>query len=650
MRRLVVVLCLVLSGIGISSMASAATGPRGSVVLKTSALQKAGSTQCGKVNGSWISGKVTKIKSKNYFVSYTKSSQLYSADAKKYRGTQKKRLLNLSSDYKKKAATGNKKCSRFNVFITVETTVPVETTVLIPTTTTTTTAPVPQPLKFDIANAVGLALKSSVSSAGVRKLAGGSNLQKIDDSGKLSDALAEGNATIDRFLIAPNNKLYVLFSSKPVIGIAPCVLAEVDKGTGRPVCIEADQDFQFVPAGQSKSKFTNGSVGSFRNLLNDIQFDSAGAIYYLGTPGMKMTYPTLKCCTTFFGSTSSSVGAIVRKYHNGVKTDFGISYFEPGKVKEPGYTDKMDMFLMLRRGIFNFLVLPNGKVLVDQDLGLVASTDGGVCPFSRLDIWSPDGTRQAVKGLPRFNDTVPGGNCWIPFRASELGTDQEANYGEARAFLRLFGSSDVIVADYGNLFRIDSVTASATSTPYPRSTVCSGQNLSSLFDLKHYFCSDGTMWRGTWSAPNGDFYAIVGQDPGGSAPIPNWEEVGGRYGSGVLVKVWPDLAATPLGFELPKAVLTRVESFLPILDSVVASGTTPDGGTQTVLYNTATGSTKILVPTSAEIHPLKFSFNASAQKVLFSAAGMLGIIDLPSGKMVTVPMVGQLNDVQAFAS
>jgi hypothetical protein len=116
------------------------------------------------------------------------------------------------------------------------------------------------------------------------------------------------------------------------------------------------------------------------------------------------------------------------------------------------------------------------------------------------------------------------------------------------------------------------------------------------------------------------------------------------------VKVWPDLAATPLGFELPKAVLTRVESFLPILDSVVASGTTPDGGTQTVLYNTATGSTKILVPTSAEIHPLKFSFNASAQKVLFSAAGMLGIIDLPSGKMVTVPMVGQLNDVQAFAS
>ena len=95
MRRLLVVLCLVLSGIGLSSTASAATGPRGSVVLKTSALKKVGSTQCGKVYGSWVSGKVTKIKSKNYFVSYAKSSQLYSADANKSRGTKKKRLLKL---------------------------------------------------------------------------------------------------------------------------------------------------------------------------------------------------------------------------------------------------------------------------------------------------------------------------------------------------------------------------------------------------------------------------------------------------------------------------------------------------------------------------------------------------------------------------
>ena len=104
MRRLVVVLCVVLVGISATSMASASAGPRGSVVLKSSALLKVGSTQCGKVDGSWVSGKVTKIKSKNYFVSYVKSSQLYSADAKKSQGLQKTKPLKLASDYKAKAS------------------------------------------------------------------------------------------------------------------------------------------------------------------------------------------------------------------------------------------------------------------------------------------------------------------------------------------------------------------------------------------------------------------------------------------------------------------------------------------------------------------------------------------------------------------
>ena len=494
-----------------------------------------------------------------------------------------------------------------------------------------------------------MALKSSVSSAGVRKFATGSNLQKIDDSGKLSDALAEGNATISRFLIAPNNKLYVLFSSKPIIGITPCVLAEVDQGTGKPICIESDQDFQFVPAGQSKTKFTTGSSG-FRNLVNDFQFDSEGAIYYLGTPGTQKTYPLLRCCDSFFGHTPS-MGAVVRRYRDGVSRDFGLSSFEPGKKKEPGFTDSMDMELMLRRGIFNFLVLPDGKVLIDQDLGLVQTADGGVCPFSRLDLWNPDGTRQAVKGLPRVDDSL-GANCRIPFLASEIGKDQEANYGEAYSFLRSFSSSDVIVGALGQLFRVDSMTATASAVSFSRSTLCQGQDLSSLFDLNHYFCGDGTMWRGTWRTPNGEFYAIVGQDPARFLQGLDTRqiEVGGRYGSGVLVKVWPNLAATPLGFGLPQAVLTRVESFLPILDSIVASGTTPDGGVQTVLHNTATGSTKVLIPASADIHPLKFSFNASAQKVLFSAAGIIGVIDLSSGRLVTVPTVGQLDDVQGFSS
>ena len=128
MRRLLVVLCVVISGVNISSLASASAGPRGSIALKSSALLKVGSTQCGKVNGSWVSGKVTKIKSKNYFVSYVKSSQLYASDAKRSKGSQKKKLLQLASDYRAKASAGDKKCSRYNVTVPVITTVPVSTT------------------------------------------------------------------------------------------------------------------------------------------------------------------------------------------------------------------------------------------------------------------------------------------------------------------------------------------------------------------------------------------------------------------------------------------------------------------------------------------------------------------------------------------
>ena len=152
MRRLLIVLCLAISGIGMSSMASAATGPRGSIVLKSSALLKVGSTQCGKVNGSWISGKVTKIKSKNYFVSYVKSSQLYSTDAKKSQGLQKKKLLKLASDYKAKASLGDKKCSRYKVLVPVTTTVPTSTNA--PLVTTTTEPETTLALKFDVSGAV----------------------------------------------------------------------------------------------------------------------------------------------------------------------------------------------------------------------------------------------------------------------------------------------------------------------------------------------------------------------------------------------------------------------------------------------------------------------------------------------------------------
>jgi hypothetical protein len=126
-------------------------------------------------------------------------------------------------------------------------------------------------LKFNLKNAVGLTLKSSVSSASVRKLATGSNLQVVDAAGKTTDAITSGSASISRFLIAPNDKLYVLFNDKTTVGTVSCLLAEVDKTTGDPKCIESE-----IRSINWETEL-NGS--------SPIQFSSTGAIYYMGQDG-----------------------------------------------------------------------------------------------------------------------------------------------------------------------------------------------------------------------------------------------------------------------------------------------------------------------------------------------------------------------------
>ena len=392
MRRLFVILCVVLSGINVSSLASAATGPRGSIVLKSSALLKVGSTQCGKVSGSWTSGKVTRIKSKNYFVSYAKSAQLYKNDAKKAQGSSKKKLLKLGSDYEVKASAGNKKCSRYNFTASVVTTVPVTTTnpvsTTVPVTTTnpvsttvpvttivpvmTTVSPAVQPLKFDVSSAVALALADpSVSSAALRKRAVGSNLQTLNVDGKTKDAVVGGVATISRFLIAPNDLLYVQFYPAATVGDSPCVLAQISKTTGDPICIERDAGFIFVPPGQSVMRF--GDLPN-RPLVNDIQFDASGAIYYMGIPSnWKQKFPSANqnvvASNNHYCSEYCDGAAVVRRFKNGVTNDFGDAFIELGTEKDDWYWGKPSGDeAQLRRQIDNFLVLEDGNILIYSQL------------------------------------------------------------------------------------------------------------------------------------------------------------------------------------------------------------------------------------------------------------------------------------------
>ena len=127
-------------------------------------------------------------------------------------------------------------------------------------------------LKFNLKNAVGLTLKSAVASASVRKSATGSNLQVVDAAGNTTDAVTSGAASISRFLIAPNDKLYVLFNDKTAVGTVSCLLAEVDKTTGDPKCIESE-----IRSIKWETEL-NGS--------SPIQFSSTGAIYYMGHDGV----------------------------------------------------------------------------------------------------------------------------------------------------------------------------------------------------------------------------------------------------------------------------------------------------------------------------------------------------------------------------
>lgn len=125
----------------------------------------------------------------------------------------------------------------------------------------------------------------------------------VTTSGELQPALASGNAlNISRFLIAPNNKLYVLFLNKVVDletgeeaepGGDGCLLAEVNPTSGVPTCVESEVD-----------QILWENFGMYSSLYNSpIQFDADGAIYYLAH------------------SYAGGVQTVLRKYLNGETVD-----------------------------------------------------------------------------------------------------------------------------------------------------------------------------------------------------------------------------------------------------------------------------------------------------------------------------------------
>jgi hypothetical protein len=140
--------------------------------------------------------------------------------------------------------------------------------------------PTPGALQFNFDKSVGLALRDpALTAKGFQQTRTGevpqqetsSNLFQVDSTGALSPAITSGTALIERFLIAPNGKVYVLFLTPTLLNefdSKGCLLAEVDPATGLATCIDDTLASVIWPCCDGNNPA--------------IQFDSSGRIYYLG--------------------------------------------------------------------------------------------------------------------------------------------------------------------------------------------------------------------------------------------------------------------------------------------------------------------------------------------------------------------------------
>jgi hypothetical protein len=659
-RRLSLVTCVVMLGMSLSSIASASVGPRGAVVLKSSALLKVGSTQCGKVNGSWISGKVTKIKSKNYFVSYVKSSQLYASDAKRSKGSQKKRLLKLGSDFKVKASRGDKNCSRYNPSVLVVTTLPVSTTVPVATTvmvTTTTVPPAKQALKFDFSEAAVLAVvESKVTTSGVHKLAVESNLKGIRSDGSIFDAISSGEVSVRSVVVAPADNIYVLFKSPASIQGESCILVNVDRKTGIPICVERDATFL-----QTSFRYSNNKIEDY------IQFDSNGAIYYAGVPnrtkiGSKDYFNGWTCCNE---SMTGAENLIVRRWKSGKITDFGygaqpgIAANQPelrdmpaGFSSNPLFSNLVGIQEVTNQYIGKFVISPDGHIFIDQSTGWIMKSWGGVGIEWKTVVYSPAGEYRVIVTNHKCEGRVAQ-RCNNYYLISSL-TNGVITVDCVDYYQVSTGGID----GRGAFCDIDTSTWSVSS---PRIgewvSVCStlsGPNpwLPLLGPNRWftYMCGDaGVIWRHSWKSPSGKTYALVGGEGFCIYLVPCRDDQAhlDADSTGVVIEVSPNLSITRLSRYAPNSVLDNVEVALPILDSVVASGPTKyvnddksPTDFKTVLLNLATNISRDLIPTSANIRVKTLAYVPSTNIVMFSGvktgdgSSVFGSVDLVSGRIV----------------
>jgi hypothetical protein len=135
----------------------------------------------------------------------------------------------------------------------------------------------PAALRFNLVGAVGLARGGSVSASSqplstsaLNVASGATDLFAVAIDGTLHPAIASGSANVSGILTASNGSLFVSFSPPARIGVVACALAQVDRTTGVPTCIDPSLGG------------ANWNLGMGRGGNPPVQVDAAGAIYYSG--------------------------------------------------------------------------------------------------------------------------------------------------------------------------------------------------------------------------------------------------------------------------------------------------------------------------------------------------------------------------------
>lgn len=228
---------------------------------------------CGRIGGIWRPGTVTKL---GRFQTFTLQASTAKKIAAQSKGTKRKAWQKKAVRFQARDTVGRAICQQTASYGPPPT---------APAWSGSGPLYVPQtpsqgPVRFDLSGAVGVASGSGLTGAATTRsghtlrAAIGSNLAVVDRAGHLRDAVTTGNVSVGQFLIAPSNKLYVLFNSSTMLNGGsptterPCLLAEVDRGTGVPTCI--DDSLQSI----------NWDPQSTGNA--PIQFDDSGAVYYMG--------------------------------------------------------------------------------------------------------------------------------------------------------------------------------------------------------------------------------------------------------------------------------------------------------------------------------------------------------------------------------